>query len=97
MADGWTAIAFEILRLKALIIYHLKNMFIVKTDRDREKATDPGGVEFRETVPTLELYFLLGLVYGVVSPILLPFVVVFFGFAYAVYRHQVSFLTKSTK
>lgn len=65
-------------------------MFIVKTERDRERAMDPGSVDLRETLPTLELYFLLGLVYAVVTPILLPFVLVFFGFAYAVYRHQVS-------
>ncbi|XP_078438187.1 hyperosmolality-gated Ca2+ permeable channel 1.8-like isoform X2 [Wolffia australiana] len=90
MADGWTAIAFEILRLKPLVIFHLKNMFIIKTERDRERAVDPGGFDLRETLPTIELYFLLGLVYGVVSPILLPFVVVFFGFAFVVYRHQIS-------
>ncbi|MQL98343.1 hypothetical protein Taro_031036 [Colocasia esculenta] len=89
MADGWTGIAFEILRLKSLVIYHLKNMFIVKTERDREKAMDPGSFELPETLPTLELYFLLGLVYAVVTPVLLPFILVFFAFAYAVYRHQI--------
>uniref|UniRef100_A0A1D1YU57 Putative membrane protein C2G11.09 n=1 Tax=Anthurium amnicola TaxID=1678845 RepID=A0A1D1YU57_9ARAE len=89
MVDGWTGIAYEILRLKPLVIYHLKNMFIVKTERDREKAMEPGSIELPETLPTLELYFLLGLVYAVVTPVLLPFVLVFFGFAYAVYRHQI--------
>lgn len=89
MVDGWAGIAGEILRLKPLVIYHLKNLFIVKTERDREKAMNPGGVEFREAIPTLQLYFLLGLVYSVVTPILLPFILVFFAFAYFVYRHQV--------
>lgn len=89
MVDGWAGIASEILRLKHLVIYHLKNMFIVKTERDRERAMDPGGVDLPETLPSLQLYFLLGLVYAVVTPILLPFIVIFFGFAYFVYRHQV--------
>ncbi|KAL8119594.1 hypothetical protein AgCh_016916 [Apium graveolens] len=89
MVDGWAGIAGEILRLKPLVIFHLKNMFVVKTERDREKAMDPHGVEFPETLPSLQLYFLLGLVYAVVTPILLPFVVIFFGFAYFVYRHQI--------
>ena len=93
MVDGWAGIAGEILRLKPLVIYHLKNMFLVKTERDRGKAMDPGSVDFPETIPTLQLYFLLGIVYAVVTPILLPFILVFFAFAYLVYRHQVSVST----
>ncbi|KAL3635792.1 hypothetical protein CASFOL_020339 [Castilleja foliolosa] len=89
MVDGWAGIAGEILRLKPLVIFHLKNIFVVKTERDLEKAMYPGGVEFPETLPSLQLYFLLGIVYMVVTPILLPFILVFFAFAYFVYRHQV--------
>ncbi|KAL3844441.1 hypothetical protein ACJIZ3_001844 [Penstemon smallii] len=89
MIDGWAGIAGEILRLKPLVIFHLKNMFIVKTERDLDKAMDPGGVDFPETLPSLQLYFLLGIVYMVVTPILLPFILVFFALAYFVYRHQV--------
>lgn len=97
MVDGWAGIAGEILRLKPLVIYHLKNMFLVKTERDREKAMDPGSVDFPETLPSLQLYFLLGIVYAVVTPILLPFILVFFALAYLVYRHQVSASTNSRK
>ncbi|XP_031267519.1 CSC1-like protein At1g32090 [Pistacia vera] len=89
MVDGWAGIASEILRLKPLVIFHLKNMFIVKTERDREKAMNPGSVDFPETLPSLQLYFLLGIVYAVVTPILLPFMLVFFALAYLVYRHQI--------
>lgn len=92
MLDGWAGIASEILRLKPLVIYHLKNMFLVKTEKDREKAMDPGSIGLPETIPTLQLYFLLGLVYAVVTPLLLPFILVFFAFAFLVYRHQVSTL-----
>ncbi|XP_077234888.1 hyperosmolality-gated Ca2+ permeable channel 1.8-like [Tasmannia lanceolata] len=89
MVDGWAGIASEILRLKPLIVFHLKNIFLVKTERDREKAMDPGSVDLPETLPTLQLYFLLGIVYVVITPILLPFILVFFGLAYLVYRHQI--------
>uniref|UniRef100_A0A6V7QYU8 CSC1-like protein n=1 Tax=Ananas comosus var. bracteatus TaxID=296719 RepID=A0A6V7QYU8_ANACO len=89
MVDGWAGIASEILRVKPLVIYHLKNMFLVKTERDREKAMDPGSIGLPETLPTLQLYFLLGLVYAVVTPILLPFILIFFAFAFLVYRHQI--------
>ncbi|KAK7307221.1 hypothetical protein VNO77_40087 [Canavalia gladiata] len=89
MVDGWAGIAGEILRLKPLVIYHLKNMFLIKTERDRGKAMDPGSVDFTETIPSLQLYFLLGIVHAVVTPILLPFILVFFGLAYLVYHHQI--------
>ncbi|KAL5225429.1 hypothetical protein ABZP36_012068 [Zizania latifolia] len=89
MVDGWAGIANEILRVKPLVIYHLKNMFIVKTERDREKAMDPGSIGLAENLPSLQLYFLLGLVYAVVTPILLPFIIIFFALAFLVYRHQI--------
>ncbi|XP_008803557.2 calcium permeable stress-gated cation channel 1-like [Phoenix dactylifera] len=89
MVDGWAGIAGEILRLKPLIIYHLKNFFLVKTEKDREQAMDPGSIEFGSSEPQIQLYFLLGLVYAVVTPFLLPFIIVFFVLAYAVFRHQI--------
>ncbi|KAE9452718.1 hypothetical protein C3L33_15368, partial [Rhododendron williamsianum] len=89
MVDGWAGIAGEILRLKPLIFYHLKNFFLVKTEKDREEAMDPGSLGFNTGEPQIQLYFLLGLVYAVVTPLLLPFILVFFGFAYLVFRHQI--------
>ncbi|PON84521.1 Calcium-dependent channel [Trema orientale] len=89
MVDGWAGVAGEILRLKPLIIYHLRNFFLVKTEKDREEAMDPGSLGFNTGEPQIQLYFLLGLVYAVVTPVLLPFIIVFFALAYVVYRHQI--------
>lgn len=89
MVDGWAGVSGEILRLKPMIIYHLKNFFTVKTEKDREEAMDPGSLSFNTGEPQIQLYFLLGLVYAVVTPILLPFIIVFFGLAYVVFRHQI--------
>ncbi|KAJ3695669.1 hypothetical protein LUZ60_001046 [Juncus effusus] len=89
MVDGWAGVAGEILRLKPLIIFHLKNFFLVKTEKDREEAMDPGSIGFDSSEPQIQLYFLLGLVYAVVTPFLLPFIIVFFALAYVVYRHQI--------
>ncbi|VFQ96266.1 unnamed protein product [Cuscuta campestris] len=89
MVDGWAGVAGEILRLKALIIFHLKNSFLVKTEKDREEAMNPGSLCFNVGEPQIQLYFLLGLVYAVVTPILLPFIIIFFALAYVVFRHQI--------
>lgn len=50
---------------------------------------DPGSLGFNTGEPQIQLYFLLGLVYAVVTPLLLPFILIFFGLAYVVFRHQV--------
>ncbi|KAF5728567.1 hypothetical protein HS088_TW21G00715 [Tripterygium wilfordii] len=89
MVDGWAGIAGEILMLKPLIFYHLKNFFLVKTEKDREEAMDPGSIGFHSGEPRIQLYFLLGLVYATVTPLLLPYIIVFFGLAYLVFRHQI--------
>ncbi|KAL3827916.1 hypothetical protein ACJIZ3_016718 [Penstemon smallii] len=89
MVDGWAGIAAEILRLVPLITYHIKNTFLVKTEYDREQAMDPGTVDFPTSEPQIQLYFLLGLVYSVVTPFILPFIIVFFAFSYLVFRHQI--------
>ncbi|KAG4975528.1 hypothetical protein AAZX31_13G002500 [Glycine max] len=89
MIDGWASIAAEVLMLKPLIVYHLKNFFLVKTEKDREEAMDPGSIGFNTGEPRIQLYFLLGLVYAAVTPAVLPFIIVFFGLAYLVFRHQI--------
>ncbi|KAK6164687.1 hypothetical protein DH2020_001551 [Rehmannia glutinosa] len=89
MVDGWAGIAAEILRLVPLIMFHLKNTFLVKTEQDREQAMDPGCINFASSEPRIQLYFLLGLVYSVVTPFIIPFIIVFFAFAYVVFRHQI--------
>ena len=50
---------------------------------------DAGSLGFNTGEPRIQLYFLLGLVYASVTPFLLPFILVFFGFAYVVFRHQI--------
>ncbi|EEF29316.1 CSC1-like protein At4g02900 [Ricinus communis] len=89
MVDGWAAIAAEILRLVPLALFHLKNTFLVKTEQDRDQAMDPGCVDFATSEPRIQFYFLLGLVYAAVTPLLLPFIIVFFAFSYMVFRHQI--------
>ncbi|KAK4421361.1 Calcium permeable stress-gated cation channel 1 [Sesamum alatum] len=59
MVDGWAGVAGEILRLKPLIIFHLKNFFLVKTEKDRDEAMDPGSIVF---LPFILVFFALAYV-----------------------------------
>lgn len=66
---------------------------MVRTTRDLERATPVGTIELNTALPQLGLYFILGLVYAVISPFILPFIVVSLGASYVVNRNQV----KSTR
>jgi lysine-specific demethylase 3 len=55
MVDGWAGMAGEILMLKPLIIYHLKNIFLVKTEKDRQEAMDAGSLGFNTSEPRMQL------------------------------------------
>ncbi|XP_030972739.1 protein OSCA1-like isoform X3 [Quercus lobata] len=89
MVDGWLGLAGEILMWKPLIFYHLKNFFLVKTEKDRCEAADPGSLGFNTGEPIIQFYFLLGLVHATMTPIILPFIIIFFSLAYIVFRHQI--------
>lgn len=97
MVDGWSSVAADITRLFPLIKFYLKNTFLVMTELDLEEAANPGSLNFSINEPRIQLYFLLGLVYSVVTPLILPFIVVFFAFAYVIYRHQVSYVNQLLK
>jgi hypothetical protein len=89
MLDGWTSIAAEVLRLFPLICYHITSAFLVKTDKERMKKIPATPAAYYIILPRLSLYFLLGLVYSVISPLILPFVCVYFAFGFLIYRNQV--------
>jgi hypothetical protein len=46
MVDGWSGIAAEVIRLKSLGLFHVKNAFLVRTKHDREQAMDNGSLDF---------------------------------------------------
>jgi hypothetical protein len=95
MVDGWSTVAAEVLRLWALLLYHVKNVMVVKTEKDRNAAMVFTTPQYHALLPKLGLYCLLGLVYSIISPLILPFIIVFFAFGYIIYRNQV--LTASSK
>ena len=53
IVDGWSGFAVEILRLVPLVMFHLKNTFLVKTEQDREQAMDPGCLDFATSEPRI--------------------------------------------
>lgn len=88
MIDGWTSNAAEIFRLLPLLIYHLQNSR-VQTDKERVKVIPATPPQYNIVLSRVSLYFLIGLVYAIISPLILPFLCVYFALGYIVYRNQV--------
>lgn len=97
MVDGWSTVAAEVLRLWALLLYHVKNVMVVKTEKDRNNAMVFTTPQYHALLPKLGLYCLLGLVYSIISPLILPFIIVFFAFGYIIYRNQVLNASSKTR
>lgn len=90
MVDGWAGTASEILQPITLLMFHLRNLFCGKiSEREEEIIMESQSIDFTKNLARASLYFVLGIGYAMFNPILLPFVDIFFVFAYAVYRHQV--------
>ncbi|KAG0577950.1 hypothetical protein KC19_5G194100 [Ceratodon purpureus] len=89
MLDGWTSIAAEVLRLWPLIWYHITTTLFMRTAKERVKVIPATPASYFIVLPRLSLYILLGLVYAVISPLILPFICVFFAFGFLIYRNQV--------
>lgn len=90
MIDGWTSIAAEVMRLWPLLWYHITSALFVRTDKERVKVIPATPADYFIVLPRLSLYILLGLVYAVISPLILPFLCVFFAFGFLIYRNQVT-------
>lgn len=94
MVDGWANTAAEILRIWPLLIYYIRNYCVRNLTRSyqkhRVKVLPVAPPDYTVLLTRLSLYFLLGLVYAVISPLILPFLCVYFAFGYLVQRNQVS-------
>ncbi|XP_066922063.1 uncharacterized protein [Clytia hemisphaerica] len=77
-------------RIVPMIIIWLKLKWLAKTPRQRLEAWKPPRAVYELLFSKALLFFLVGLSYSVLSPIIVPFVIIFFGFGYVVYLYQLT-------
>lgn len=78
----------ELTRLGPLIIYHLKNKYMCKTEEERKEAWAPGAFGYATRVPNDMLIVTICLCYSVIAPLIVPFGVLYFGIGWLVARNQ---------
>lgn len=87
LTDGMSGFSFEVLQFGFLTWNFLKGHLF-----SRESVQEPYlyGFPYYRVIPIVSLAILIGMVYAVIAPLLLPFLVVYFLLGYAVFLNQAS-------
>lgn len=88
VTSGWTNTASELLRLTPLIFSYIKRIFATESDEEFEVPS----LSYAREIPNILLFGLLGITYFFQSPLILPFLLVYFCMGYLVYRHQLLYV-----
>ncbi|XP_010490656.1 PREDICTED: CSC1-like protein At1g10090 isoform X1 [Camelina sativa] len=83
--SGWAGLACEIMQPVGLI-WNLIRKVIVK---NKEDSYETLRFPYHTEIPRLLLFGLLGFTNSVIAPLILPFLLIYFFFAYLVYKNQI--------
>ncbi|RVW28088.1 CSC1-like protein [Vitis vinifera] len=86
LTDGLSGFSLEVLQPGLLIWDFIKSHTY---SRGKEKVPYLYSMPYFRVIPFVSLSILIGMVYAVVAPLLLPFLIGYFFFGYAVYVNQV--------
>ncbi|GAB4826773.1 hypothetical protein Ancab_033654 [Ancistrocladus abbreviatus] len=86
LTSGWTSLACELVQLYPLVINFICKVILKRKHGPFDVAwTFP----FHTEVPRVLLFVLLGFVFAILAPLILPSLLVYFCLAYLVYRNQI--------
>jgi len=77
----------EILQSGTLVLNFLKRHTVA--EKHKPLVDNVLSLPYYRTLPTVLFFVLLGLVYSIINPLILPFLLIYFILGYVVYRNQV--------
>ncbi|CAL9214377.1 unnamed protein product [Arabidopsis halleri] len=83
--SGWAGLACEIMQ-PVCLIWNLIAKVIVK---NKEDSYETLRFPYHTEIPRLLLFGLLGFTNSVIAPLILPFLLIYFFFAYLIYKNQI--------
>ncbi|KAL2337144.1 hypothetical protein Fmac_011590 [Flemingia macrophylla] len=89
LTDGLSGFSLEVLQPGLLIWDFLKSSIY---GCQRERTPYLYSLPYFRIIPLVSLSFLIGIVYAVVAPLLLPFLIVYFCLGYVVYVNQITMI-----
>ncbi|XP_061978858.1 CSC1-like protein HYP1 [Populus nigra] len=84
VTSGWTHLSSELFRLIPLVCSFWKRLFSGKDGDEFEVPSIP----YYNDIPTILFFGLLGITYFFLSPLILPFLLVYFCLGYIIFRNQ---------
>ncbi|KAL1538737.1 CSC1-like protein HYP1 [Salvia divinorum] len=85
VTSGWTkTFSSELFRVKRLMLNILKGSLCCDSDDELEVPSNP----YHKEIPRILFFSLLGITYFFLSPLILPFVMIYYGLGYIIYRNQ---------
>ncbi|KAK4858381.1 hypothetical protein QYF36_015541 [Acer negundo] len=78
----------ELSRIVPLIIYHLKRKYLCKTEAERKEAWLPGDLSYGTRIPGDLLVITIVFCYSCISPLIIPFGVLYFALGWLILRNQ---------
>ncbi len=90
MIDGWNSVSAEILQIVGLIIYHIKNKYFVKTEKEKKELNTRSNINYMVLIPKIILYFNISTLFSVCSPLVLIFTNIYFIIALFGYKYQIA-------
>ncbi|KAG0566868.1 hypothetical protein KC19_7G094000 [Ceratodon purpureus] len=86
MTTGWAGMPLEILQSGSLVLNFLKRHTV---DKNKPLLDQVYSLPYYRTLPTVLFFVLLGLVYSIINPLILPFLLIYFILGYLVFRNQI--------
>lgn len=84
VTSGWTSLSSELFRSIPLLCNFFKRLFSGKADDEFEVPSIP----YHSEIPRICFFGLLGITYFFLSPLILPFLLVYYCMGYIIYRNQ---------
>ncbi|KAL5773956.1 hypothetical protein ACOSP7_011513 [Xanthoceras sorbifolium] len=78
----------ELSRIVPLIIYHVKRKYLCKTEAELKAAWFPGDLSYGTRVPNDLLTLTIVFCYSCISPLIIPFGVLYFALGWLILRNQ---------
>ncbi|XP_065670780.1 uncharacterized protein LOC100213564 isoform X3 [Hydra vulgaris] len=89
---SFVGLAIELTRIVPLIVFTINIKFFAHSQRQIQEAWKPKGAEYEIMYSQVLLFFLIGLSYSILSPIIIPFFVLYNLFGYIVWTHQLLYV-----
>ncbi|KAG9443657.1 hypothetical protein H6P81_014997 [Aristolochia fimbriata] len=86
LTDGLSGFSLEILQSGLLILHFGGACLLCRRPRKKPYVYS---LQFYRVIPIVSVAILIGMVYAVVAPLLLPFLIVYFFLGYVVYANQI--------